>query len=146
MANEMSVTDNTFFSLNVYRIRYHHLWPCTINYGGMGQLSKLPGYRPVAECHRGNVILDLNSDWSLWHVIYWESHGRLGTTYDLHVKKQKKYYDLTTMAEIVLKFQHHFPLAPDTADQEETAQKSSCCAESQGAYWDESWYEWEAHE
>ncbi len=35
---------------------------CTINYGGMGQLSKLPGYRPVTECHRGNVILDLNSD------------------------------------------------------------------------------------
>ncbi len=27
------------------------------------------------------------------------------------MKKQKKYYDLTTMAEIVLKFQHHFPLA-----------------------------------
>ncbi len=35
---------------------------CTINYGGMGQLSKLPGYRPVTECHRGNVILDLNSN------------------------------------------------------------------------------------
>jgi hypothetical protein len=50
------------------------------------------------------------------------------------MKKQKKYYDLTTMAEIVLKFQHHFPLAPDAADQEETAQKSGCCAESWGAY------------
>ena len=34
----------------------------TINYGGMGQLSKLPGYQPVTECHRGNVILDLNSN------------------------------------------------------------------------------------
>jgi hypothetical protein len=34
----------------------------TINCGGMGQLSKLPRYRPVMECHRGNVILDLNSD------------------------------------------------------------------------------------
>ena len=56
----------------------------------MGQLSKLPGYRPVTECHRGNVILDLNSDWSLWHVIYWESHGRLGTTYWFMREKTKK--------------------------------------------------------
>ena len=60
--------------------------------------------------------------------------GDWGQHTDLCVKKQKKYYDLTTMAEIVLKFQHHFPLAPNTANQEETAQKSSCCAESQGVY------------